>query len=145
MSRLNLTESLFGLSKWVAFILGFGTLFAGETQANNSQIQSTGTMGPSNLLGLNSDEVLIRIEGERIYISQDGSKFKELSLADGPGADYFKELLRDANTAQGEFAVRIGPIIVANGGAGADGAKPEKAKKKLKKKEPPTNVPPAGK
>src|ERR1700746_1116676 len=120
MSRTNLKESLFGLSKWVAFILGFGALFAGETQANKSQIQSTGTVGPSNLLGLNSDEVLIRVEGHRIYISQDGSKFKELSLTDGPGADYFKELLRDANAAEGEFAVRVGPIIVANGGSGAN-------------------------
>jgi hypothetical protein len=145
MSRANLKDSLFGLSKWVAFILGFGALFAGETQANKSQIQSTGAVGPSNLLGLNSDEVLIRVEGDRIYISQDGSKFKELSLTDGPGADYFKELLRDANAAEGEFAVRVGPIIVANGGSGANGAKPEKAKKKMKKKEIPTNVPPAGK
>jgi hypothetical protein len=145
MSRANLKESLFGLSKWVAFILGFGALFAGETQANKSQIQSTGAVGPSNLRGLDSDEVLLRLEGEKIFVSQDGSKFNELSLADAPATIYLKELLRDANTA--EITVPLGPIIVANGGSGANGDKPKETKKKKKsdKKETPANAPPAGK
>jgi len=144
MSRANLKESLFGLSKWVAFILGFGALFAGEAQANKSQIQSSGPVGPSNLRDLNSDQVLLRLEGEKIFVSQDGSTFKELSLADGPGADYLKTLLRDANTA--EITVPLGPIIVANGGSGANGDKSkETKKKKTDKKGTPTNAPPAAK
>ena len=141
MSRANLKESLFGLSKWVAFILGCGALFAGEVQANNSQNQPNGAMGPSTLRALNSDQVLLRLEGEKIFISHDGSTFKELALADAPTVDYFKALLRDANSA--EIAVPIGPIIVANGGGGANGAKSKEAKKKKDKKETPANVPPA--
>jgi hypothetical protein len=138
MSRANLKESLFGLSKWVAFILGCGALFAGETQANKPQTQPIGTVGPANVLGLKSDEVLVRMDGERIYVSQDGSKFKELSLADAPGTAYLKELLRDANAADGQITVRLGPTIVANGGASHSGAKSKKAKKKdIEKKETP--------
>jgi hypothetical protein len=143
MSRANLKESLFWLSKWAAFILGCGSLFADGAQASKSQIQPIGAVGPSNSLGLNSDQVLIRLEGEKIYISQDGSTFRELSLVDAPETTYFKALLRDANTA--EIAVPVGPIIVANGGSGANGAKSKDAKKKKEQKETPTNAPPAGK
>jgi hypothetical protein len=146
MSRVNLKESLFWLSKWVAFILGCGALFAGDAQANKSQNQPIGAMGPSNSLGLNSDKVLVRLEGEKIFISQDGSTFRELSLADAPETAYFKELLRDATSADREIAVPLGPIIVANGGGGANGAKSKEAdKKKTQQKETPTNKPPAGK
>jgi len=147
MSRANLKKSLFGLSKWVAFILGCGALFAGEAQANKSQIQPLGAMGPSNPLGRNSDKVLVRLEGEKIYISQDGSTFTELSLADAPETAYFKELLRDATSADREIAVPLGPIIVANGGGNANGAKAKEAKKKkMEQKETPTkDAPPAGK
>jgi hypothetical protein len=146
MSRANIKQNLFWLSKWLAFILGCGALFAGEARADKSQIQPVGAMGPSNLLGLNSDEVLIRVDGEKIYISQGGSLFKELSLDDAPMATYFKELLRDAATTNGEIAVPVGPIIVANGGSAANGAKSKKAnKKKLEQKETPANSPPTGK
>lgn len=145
MRRTNLKESLFRLSKWVAFILGCGALVAGEAQANTSQIQPVGTVGPSNLRGLNSGQVLLRLEGEKIFISQDGSKFNELSLADAPATNYLKELLRDASTAGGEITVPLGPIIVANGGSGTNGDKSKEAKKKKKsdKKETPANAPPA--
>jgi hypothetical protein len=146
MSRANLKQSLFWLSKWVAFILGCGALFAGEAQANKSQIQPVGAMGPSNPLGRNCDKVLVRLEGEKIYISQDGSTFRELSLADAPETTYFKELLRDATSADREIAVPLGPIIVANGGGGANGAKAKEAKKKkMEQKDMPKNAPPAGK
>jgi hypothetical protein len=146
MSRANLKESLFWLSKWVAFILGCGALFAGEAQASKSQIQPIGAVGPSNLLGRNSDKVLIRLEGEKIYISQDGSTFRELSLVDAPETIYFKELLRDATSAAREIAVPLGPIIVANGGSGPAGAKSKEAKKKkLEQKETPKDAPPTGK
>lgn len=147
MSRANLKESLFSLSKWVAFILGCGALFAGEAQANNSQIQPVGATAPSNLLGPNSDNVLIRLEGEKIYISHDGSTFRELPLADGPEANYFRQLLRDATSADREVAVPLGHIIVANGGMGANGAKAKEAKKKKmeQKDTPKKDAPPAGK
>ena len=145
MSRANLKESLFWLSKWVAFILGCGALFAGEAHANKSQNQPVGAIGPSNPLGRNSDKVLVRLEGEKIFISQDGSTFRELSLADAPETAYFKELLRDATSADREIAIHIGPTIVANGGGGAHGAKAKEAKKKKEQKETPTNSPPAGK
>jgi hypothetical protein len=147
MSRANLKQSLFGLSKWVAFILGCGALFAGEAQANKAQNQSLGTMGPSNSLGRNSDQALVRLEGEKIYISHDGSTFRELSLADAPEANYFKQLLRDATSGDREIAVPLGHIIVANGGGGANGAKAKEAKKKKmeQKDTPKKDAPPAGK
>lgn len=144
MSRANIKQNLFWLSKWLAFILGCGALFAGAAQADKSQIQPAGAMGPSTRLDLNSGQVLLRIEGEKISISQGGSLFKELSLDDAPMATYFKELLRDATTANGEIAVPVGHIIVANGGSGANGTK-SKHKKKTQQKEPPTNSPPAQK
>ena len=146
MSRANIKQNLFWLSKWLAFILSCGVLFAGEAQADKSQIQPVGAMGPSNRLALNSGEVLIRIEDEKIYISQGGSLFKELSLIDAPVVTYFKELLRHGTTGDGKIAVPVGSIIVANGGSAANGAKSKEAnKKKLEQKETPTNSPPAKK
>ena len=146
MSRANMKQSLFWLSKWVAFILGFGALFAGEARADKSQIEPVGATGPSDRLGLESDAVLIRMEGEKIYISQSGSSFKELSLVDDPATIYFKELLRDATTTNGQVAVPVGPIIVASGGSGGHGARSKEAdKKKTEQKEMPTNKPPVGK
>src|ERR1043166_4557122 len=146
MSRANIKQNLFWLSKWLAFILGCGALFAGEAQADKSRIQPVGAMGPSNRLDPNSGQVLVRIEGEKISISQGGGSVKELSLVDAPVVTYFKELLRHGTTGDGEIAVPVGPIIVANGGSAANGAKSKKAnKKKLEQKETPTNSPPTGK
>jgi hypothetical protein len=146
MSRVKIKQSLFRLSKWVAFILGIGALFAGEPRADESRIQPVGAMGPTNRFGLNADEVLIRIEGEQIYISQDGSLFKELSLVSAPASTYFKDLLRDATTTGGQITVPIGPMIVASGGSGTNGAKSKEAdKKKMEQKDTPTNKPPVGK
>jgi hypothetical protein len=146
MSRANMKRSLLWLSKWVAFILGCGALFAGEAPADKSQIEPVGATGPSSRLGPVSDEVLIRIEGEKIYTSQSGSPFKELALVDAPAATSFKELLKGATTTNGQIAVPIGSIIVASGGSGANGAKSKQAdKKKMEQKETPTNKPPVQK
>jgi hypothetical protein len=141
MSSVNLKKSLLRLPKWAALILGFGALFAGDARADKSQIQP-----PSSRLGSNLDEVLIRTEGEKIYISQGGGAFEELSLGNAPEAAYFRELLRDASTVDGQIAVPIGPIIVANGGSNNDGAKPKQpSKKKTGTKQAPTTDPGTGK
>jgi hypothetical protein len=146
MSRANVKHGLFWLSKWLAFILGCGAVLGGEAQAHKSQIQPVEGVGPSDRLDPTFDEVLIRFEGEKIYLSEGGSLFKELSLVDAPVVTYFRALVKDAATVDGEIAVPVGPIIVANGGPSVNGAKPKGTnKKKMEHKETPTKSPPTGK
>jgi hypothetical protein len=142
MSDAKIRKNWLRLSKWGAVVLGFGTLFAGDARADKSALQPLSTtLGPSNRLDLDADEVLIRTEGERVYISQRGSAFEELSLGNTPEAAYFRKLLRDAEAANGQISIPTGSFIVANGGSNVDGAKPKHAKKKSGHKPVPPNDP----
>ena len=112
------------LPKWKALMLGFGALFAADAQAK-SDLPSAGTnLETSKQSGSNVDEVAIRTEGEKVYISQSGGTFEELWLGNTPEAEYLRGLLRDAGAARSPIPVPIGSIIVANGGGGVDGKKP---------------------
>jgi hypothetical protein len=146
MSRGDRNESLGRTPKWLALILGFGALFAGDARADRPDVQSFGTAArPANELGARFDEVLIRTEGEKIYFSQGGSAFEELPLGDTPEAIALRELLRQADAGDAGTAASVGSFIVANGGPSIHGAKPKKrAKKKDEPKpEPASNPGPA--
>jgi hypothetical protein len=103
-----------------ALALGFGTLFAGGAQA------------AAPALGLG--EVVVRTEGDRIFVSQGGSIFEELSLRDTPEAAYLRKLLGEAGAAAGAVTLPAGSFVVANGGSGVSGTKPSPKKPKKKRK-----------
>jgi len=135
------------LAKWGAVALGFGALFAGDARGNNSvSLSPSSDRGSSKPLGSNVDEVVIRTDGDKVYLSQGASGFEELLLGDTPDATFLRRLLRDAGATQGPLSIPVGSTIVANGGGRSDGARPEqqqkttasKSKHKQPYKQPPT-------
>lgn len=125
MSRPDLKKNLRRLPKLGALALGFGGLIAAEAPAENSKFQPIGTSpGPSRQRDLTLDAVVMRLNGETIYISQRGGALEELALGDTQQATYLRQLLRDAGAAEHPVTVPIGSIVVANGGGAGDGKKP---------------------
>jgi hypothetical protein len=139
MSSIEPKKRWLRLPKWGAVLLGFGAFFASDARADKSAVEPPGTAaGPANRGGIGIDEVLIRTEGDRILISRDGSTFNELSLGNSPEAAYFRKLLRDMGTANGDLSIPTGSIIVANGGSNVDGTKPRQPGKKKVSPKPTT-------
>jgi len=146
MSLANLKKSWLRLPTWGALMLGFGGLVAGGARADKSEFLPPGTTPESvKQRGSSSDEVAIRTEGEKIYISQRGSAFEELLLGDTADAAHLRELLREAGATDHPVAVPVGSIIVANGGGAGNGTKPKQSNgKKSAPKPAPTSDPGKG-
>lgn len=136
---LDLRKSLRRLPKLGALALGFGGLFAASAPAERSEVPSIGPdVRSSQQREPARHAVVMRLEGEKIYISQSGSAFEELLLGDTQQAAYLRELLRNAGAAEGPVSVPTGSMIVANGGGAADGKKP--VADETKPKEPDTGT-----
>src|SRR5215510_10687193 len=105
------------LARSLALMLGFGGLLTTDAQAAKSHVEAL----PQKNAG--TDDVLVRIETDRIYISERGGVFQELILGDTAEAEYLRTLLK--GTGGTVVTVPTGSIIVANGGGKADGAKPK--------------------
>jgi hypothetical protein len=116
-------------SKLTAFgtlILGLAALSPGNAQADTAVLQPTNAaLEPSGRPAMKSDEVQVRIEGETIYISQDGGTFDELRLEDVAEIVHLKKLLRDAGAGAQSFSLPVGAMIVASGGGSGKGEKPK--------------------
>ena len=122
------------LPKWAAVLVGFGTLFAGTAQADKLTSGSFSTdVTPPNPADSRLDEVLVRVQDDKVFLSERNGEFKELTLNDSPEVAYLKTLLRDSADANGYVTVPIGSIIVANGGSNTDGSKPKGKKKSTPK------------
>jgi hypothetical protein len=105
-------------------LLGFGAL-VGDARADRPEFRPSGTTPePSSRSASRPDEVAVRIDGENIYISQDGSLFEELRLGDTPEAALLKKLLRDEAADGRSVSVPVGSMIVASGGGSGKGQKP---------------------
>jgi hypothetical protein len=125
MSPTRLKNFLSQLPALGALMLGFGVL-AGEARADRSQLQPLeATPDPSERSASNSNEAAIRLDGEKVYISQNGSAFEELRLGDTPEAMHLKRLLRDAGAEGQSVSVPVGAMIVASGGGSGKGQKPK--------------------
>lgn len=90
-----------------ALALGLGALVAGEARAAQPP----------------ASEVVLRTEGDRIYISERGDAFRELLLGDTPETAVLRRLLQQAGAER--VTVPVGSIVVANGGGNASGMKPK--------------------
>ena len=124
MYRPNFKLSWLRLSQWGALMLG--AAFASNAWAGRPDLLTPERTGvPSNQRGPQFDEVLVRIEGTKIYISEGGSAFEELSLGETLDAAGLRKLLTDAGAAKIAIAVPVGSIVVASGGGSGDGAKPK--------------------
>ena len=124
MPQAILRKSWLRLSRWCVLMLG--AVFASSAWGERPEMKTPGTAAAPSaqrdpLLG----EVLVRAEGTKIYISQGGSPFEELSLEETSDASVLRNLLSDAGAAKTPISIPVGSIIVASGGGGADGAKPK--------------------
>lgn len=125
MSPAKLKNFFAQLPALGALMLGFGVL-AGDARADQSQHRPPeSTPDPSGRPTSNANEVAVRLEGENVFISQDGSAFEELHLGDTPEAVHLKRLLRDAGAEGHSVSIPVGAMIVASGGGGGKGEKPK--------------------
>lgn len=128
MSRAKLRNIWSGLPAWGALLLGLGTLI-GDARADRAELRPSGTPPePSTRSASRAAEVAIRIDGEKIYISQDGNTFEELHLGDTPEAAHLRKLLRDEGPDGRSVSIPVGSMIVASGGGGTKGAKPKSSR-----------------
>jgi hypothetical protein len=125
MSPARLKKFWSHLSAFSALMLGFG-VFAGEARADRAQIQQPEATPDSSLSSAaNAGEVAIRLDGENVYLSQDGGAFELLLLGDTPEALHLKKMLRDAGAEGRSVSVPVGAMIVASGGGSGKGSKPK--------------------
>lgn len=112
--------------RWAALALGFGPLLAGNGGAAKAELQpgSAGTVPPAGRRA-SADEVVVRTDGDRVFLSQGGGAFEELPLGNTPEATYLRRLLGAAGAGGASVTVPVGTIIVANGGGQGDGTKPK--------------------
>ncbi len=113
MSRAKLRNVWSHLPAWGALLLSGGAL-VGSAQAD-VRPQSTSQSDPG------THEVVVKIDGDNILISQDGRNFEELRLGDTREALHLRKLLRDEVSDGRSITVPVGSMIVASGGASGRG------------------------
>jgi hypothetical protein len=73
-------------------------------------------------------QVLVRLENDKIYFSQDaGQTFQELQLKGTPEAARLKQLLQRGDRSGPAGVVKVSPTVVADGAGGAQWARPKDA------------------
>ena len=133
MSRASLKNVWLRMPAWGALMLGFGVLIGGNARADHPKPPEL-TPDLSGQSPSRSDEVALRLDDEKIYVSQRGGAFEELRLGDTPEAAHLRNLLRDAGGIGKSVSVPTGSMIVAGGGGGAAGWS-----SKSKEKTPPSS------
>jgi hypothetical protein len=106
-----------------ALLLGFGALDGGA-RAERPGLQPPAT--PSSQSALRPEEILVRIDGEKVYTAQDAGSFEELRLGDTPEAAHLRELLREEGADRRSVSIPVGAMIVASGGGSGKGDKPSR-------------------
>jgi hypothetical protein len=113
MSRAKLRNIWSHLPAWGAVLLSGGALISGARADTKPQPPSRSDFG--------AHEVAVKVDGENILISQDGSNFEELRLGDTPEALHLRKLLRDEGFDGLAVTIPVGSMIVASGGASGKG------------------------
>jgi len=115
-----------GLPKWGALAAGLGAFAGGGAQANVAAPDSLGRRGDPGLSrGTADGEVRIRIDDQKIYLSERGGEFEELVLGDTPEAEGLRRLVRELLPTGDVLAVPVGPSVVAEGGAHGPWSQPK--------------------
>ena len=127
MSHAKLRNIWSHLLAWGALLLTSGAPI-GDARANSPELRSSGTTPEASRSTLGRGEVAVRIDGETIYASQDGTTFIELRLGDTAEAAHLKKLLRDRGADDRTVSVPVGSMIVASGGGSGKGQKPKSSR-----------------
>lgn len=120
MSRASLKKVWSRIPAWGALMLGFGLLIGGNARADRPKPPEL-TPDLSGQSPSRSDEVVLRLDGEKIFLSEGGGVFEELRLGNTPEAEHLRKLLQDAGIVGQSVSVPIGSTIVAGGGGSAYG------------------------
>ena len=113
MSRAKPRNVWSKLPAWGALLLSGGALISGARADVKPQTPSRSDF--------ETHEVVVKIDGDNIFISQDGSNFEQLRLGDTREALYLRRLLRDEVSDGRPIAIPVGSMIVASGGASGKG------------------------
>jgi len=113
MSRAKPRNIWSHLPAWGALLLSGGALISGARADVKPQ--------PPSRSDFEAHEVVVKIDGENIFISQDGSNFEELRLGDTREALHLRKLLRDEVSDGRSVTIPVGSMIVASGGASGKG------------------------
>jgi hypothetical protein len=113
MSRAKLRNIWSHLPAWGALLLSGGALIGGARADVKPQ--------PPSRSDFEAHEVVVKIDGENILISQDGKHFEELHLGDTREALHLRKLLRDEASDGRSATIPVGSMIVASGGASGKG------------------------
>ncbi len=113
MSRAKLRNIWSHLPAWGALLLSGGALIGGARADVKLQ--------PPSQSDFEAHEVVVKIDGENIFISQDGRNFEELCLGDTREALHLRKLLRDEVSDGRSLTIPVGSMIVASGGASGKG------------------------
>ena len=113
MSRAKLRNLWSHFPSWVALLLSGGALVSSARADVNPQ--------PPSRPDFRSHEVVVKIDGENILLSQDGKNFEELRVGDTREALHLRRLLRDEASDGRSITIPVGSMIVASGGASGKG------------------------
>jgi hypothetical protein len=102
-----------------------GTSLAQVGHADQAQAKPIAMPETAQTTAVGRNEVALRLDGDSIYISQNGGVFKELQLGDTPEANHLRKLLRETGALQQPVSIPVGATIVASGGASGKGEKPK--------------------
>jgi hypothetical protein len=127
MSHAKLRNIWSHLPAWAALLLTSGAPI-GDARADRPELRSSGTAPEASQSALRWGEVAVRIDGETIYTSQDGTTFEELRLGDTAEAAHLKKLLREKGADDRSVSVPVGSMIVASGGGSGKGEKPKSSR-----------------
>jgi hypothetical protein len=116
MSRAKLRNLWSHLPAWGALLLSGGALMGGARADVKPEAPSRPDVA--------AREVVVKMDGDRIFISQDGRRFEELRLGDTREASHLRKLLRNEVSDGRSVTIPVGSMIVASGGATGDGSKP---------------------
>ena len=101
-------------------MMGVAALFATDTQASTSEAKLTETLDTVPNSGRpNIGQVAVRTDGQKIYLSDDGTNFEELTIGHTVDGTRIKSLLRQLNVWMEPVIVPVRRVIFAYGGADA--------------------------
>ena len=94
-----------------ALVMGFAALFTGGATGRT----------PTSTQDQAASELLVKMDGERVLISERGAAFREVLLGSDAEATSLRKLLLEAGAAQRAVTVPTGSFVVANGGGQGPG------------------------
>jgi hypothetical protein len=104
---------LVGVKRFAA-CLGIGALFAPVAQADVAP--ATDAAAPSGHAVAGG--LLVRLDGDQIFVSEGGRPFERLELKDSAEAEHLRALLREMESNTRAVPADIGRSVVADGAAG---------------------------